>query len=463
MPAGHTVGERVRRTGAITATFFGAAVGLLGGVGPVWAENVEVVSTLPGGATAVAVEGSFAYVARGAAGVSVVNRSNPASPFVVASVLPGDGAAVYIRDVAVHDGVLWAVNWDDVENGATGKFTGVYAYDVSVPSAPVEISRIDWGSERFYHQAAMVYDVAVAEVAGVPYAFFVSEITNAVEVFNISDPSAPAYAASLERPLAMSGVCEDVAVQGDTAYVAWLQGGVTSFDLSDLAAIEANNALALDYGDLLYPSLLMQHKGAIGTARGLAPTPDGTKLAVTDEYGNGKLRLFDVSNPVLCIPLGTFDAGTAAGVFDVRIVGTRAYVAWGADGLRVIDVGNPLAPTQIARHDTANAKRSALAGPHVLLADGTAGLLTLGLKDQVAIVSATWSRKAKTLLVTATSTAATAIPPAVLTVTGHGTMTYSSTTGQYTLTRTGINTRPSAVTATSTWGGTASLPVTQIK
>lgn len=441
----------------------GAALCVAASVAPAWAENVEVVSTLPGGATAVAVEGSYAYVARGAAGWSVVDRTNPANPFVVTTVLPGDGAAVYIRDIAVHDGVVWVVNWDDVENGATGKFTGVYAYDVSVPAAPVEVSRIDWGTQRFYHQAAMVYDLAIAEVAGTPYAFFVSEITNAVEVFNISNPAAPSYAASLERAPLTLGVCEDVAVQGETAYVAWLQGGVSSFDLSDLAAIEANNALAMDYGDLLWPAELMQHKGSIGNARGIAVTPDGLRLAVTDDYGTGKLRLFDISGITSAIPLGTFDAGTGAGVYDVRISGTRAYVAWGSDGLRVIDIGNPLAPTQIARHDTANAKRSLLAGPYVLLADGTEGMLTLELKDQVVVVSATWSRKNKTLTVKATSTAATSIPPAVLTVAGHGTMTYSSTTGQYTLTRTGVNSRPSSVLVTSTWGGSASLPVTQIK
>lgn len=446
---------------ATTGRVAALALGLAVLVAPAAAENLEVVSTLPGGATSVAVDGSFAYVARGAAGLDIVNRSNPASPFVVSTILPGDGAAVYIRDCAFRDGKIYLANWDDVQNGATGLFTGVYVYDVSNPAAPAEVSRIDWGTERFYHQAAMVYDLTIADVAGTPYAFFVSEITNAVEVFNVSNAAAPSYAASLRRPVNVGGVCEDVTVRGNTAYVAWLQGGVTSYDLTDLPAIEANNAVAMDWGDLLYPALLMQHKGAIGNARGVAPSPDGLTLAVTDDAGTGKLRLFNLSNPLVATPVGTFDSGTAADPLDVRIEGTRAFASWGSDGLRVIDISNPASPTQIARYGTANAKRSALAGSRILLADGTQGLLTLQLKDQVTIVSATWSKGTKRLTVQARSTAAAAIPPALLTVVGRGAMTYNVSTGIYTFTQT-VNLKPASVVVNSSWGGSATATVIKV-
>ncbi len=458
----------VAKTSRFAALALGlAAFGLTGApayaVEPPPTYNVELLHTLAGGATAVAVDGSYAYVARGAAGLDVVNRSNPSVPVVVATILPGDGAAVYIRDCAVHAGMLYVANWGDVENGATGLFTGVYVYDVTTPSAPVEVSRIDWGTERFYHQAAMVYDLALTQVAGTPYALFVSEITNAVEVFDVSNPAAPAYAATLQRPAAMLGVCEDVAVAGTTAYVAWLGGGISSYDLSDLPAIAANNAVATDWGDLLYPDLLMTHKGAIGTARGVAPTADGLTLVVTDDYGVGKLRVFDLSNALVATPLGTYSSGTNASPLGVTVVGTRAFAAWGADGMRVIDFSTPTAPVQIARYDTANAKRCALAGASILLADGTQGTLTLGLKDQVVVTAATWSKKAKRLTVTATSTANGAVPPATLTVTGRGAMTYSSTTGLYTFTQDGVTTKPSSVTVTSTWGGSASATVAQVR
>jgi hypothetical protein len=447
---------------ATTTRVAALALGLALFAVPASAETLVVVSTLPGGATSVAVDGNYAYVARGAAGLDVVNRTNPANPVVVSTILPGDGAAVYIRDCAVRDGKVYLANWDDVANGLTGLFTGVYVYDVSNPAAPFEVSRIDWGTQRFYHQAAYVYDMTIADVAGTPYAFFVSEITNAVEIFNISNPALPSYAASLQRPTTMGGVSEDIHVRGNTAYVAWLQGGIASYDLTNLAAIEANNAIAMDWGDLQYPALLMQHKGAIGNARGLGTTADGLTLAVTDDAMNGKLRLFDVSNRFAPVVRGVFDAGTAADPLDVRIDGTRAYASWGSDGLRVIDVSNTASPVQIARYATPNAKRSALAGSQVLLADGTQGTLTLAFEDQVVIVTSTWSRRTKVLTVQATSTANNGIPPAVLTVAGRGVMTYSGTTGRYTFTQT-VQSKPTSVTVTSSWGGSATSGVTQIR
>lgn len=445
----------VAALGAIVAPFAFTAV-----LPPTY--NLEAVSTLAGGATSVVVDGDYAYVARGAAGLDVVDRTNPLSPSVVANLLPGDGAAVYIRDCAVHAGHLYVANWDDVENGLTGKFTGVYVYDVSTPSSPVEVSRIDWGSQPFYHQAAMVYDLAIAEVGATPYLFCVSEITSDVEIFDVSDPALPVWATSLMRPSTVGGIGEDVAVVGETAYVAWLQGGVTSHDLADLAAIAANNAVATTWGDVQYPALLMQHKGAMGDIRGLAVSDDQQLLAVTDDYGNGKLRLYDLSTPATPVALGTFDSGTTASPFDVRFSGSRVFASWGADGLRVFDVATPTTPREIARYDGANGRRTALAGTHALLADATDGTVTLGFRDQVAILSATWSKKYKRLTVKATSTAGAVIPPAVLTVVGRGTMTYSTTTEEFTFTQ-GVNTKPASVTVSSTWGGSATLTVTQVK
>lgn len=425
--------------------------------------NVVSVANVAGGAHAVAVDGAYAYVARGAAGFQVQDRSSPASPSVVATVLPGDGAAVHIRDVAVHAGHLYVANYDDVANGATGKFTGVYVYDVSTPSSPTEVARIDWGSQRLYHLAAMVYDLAVAEVAGTPYLFCVSDITSAVEVFDVSDPSLPVWTTSLPQPAGVGGYCEDVVVHGDRGFVAWLTGGVASFDLSDLASIQVTNDAALDWGDLVFPTQLFHHQGAIGTARGLAVSGDGATMAVTDAYGStGKLRLFDVATPTACSALGTYDAGTGADPFGVVLDGDYAWVAWGTDGLRVLDVSTPLTPTFVGRYDTTDARRVTLAGAYALLADPTDGVRTLTLRDDVVIVSATWSKKYKTLTVKATSTASQVSPAASLVVTGRGAMGYSSTTNQYTFTQ-WVNTKPTSVTVVSSWGDTATLPVTQVK
>jgi hypothetical protein len=52
------------------------------------------------------------------------------------------------------------------------------------------------------------------------------------------------------------------------------------------------------------------------------------------------------------IDLGSFD--TPGEAYGVAVVGTRAYVADGVFGLRVIDVANPSLPVEIGSFDTPN-------------------------------------------------------------------------------------------------------------
>jgi VCBS repeat-containing protein len=75
--------------------------------------------------------------------------------------------------------------------------------------------------------------------------------------------------------------------------------------------------------------------------------------------------------------------------------------------------------------------------------------------DTVTIVTATWTRKTKALLVEATSSAA---PSAKLTVVGFGEMTNVTGTNRYTYQKT-PSTKPASVTVMSTLGGSATKSV----
>ena len=89
-------------------------------------------------------------------------------------------------------------------------------------------------------------------------------------------------------------------------------------------------------------------------------------------------------------------------------------------------------------------------------APATVSLTVKPQTDSVTIVTATWTRKTKGLLVEATSSAA---PAAALTVQNYNApMTYLATTGRYVYTRT-TSTKPATVTVTSNLGGTATKAV----
>jgi hypothetical protein len=77
--------------------------------------------------------------------------------------------------------------------------------------------------------------------------------------------------------------------------------------------------------------------------------------------------------------------------------------------------------------------------------------------DTVTIVTASWTRRTKTLLVEATSSAQ---PNAALTVVGFGSMTYNTKTKRYRYTTVGAS-PPSSVTVESNLHGTATKAVTQ--
>jgi len=61
--------------------------------------------------------------------------------------------------------------------------------------------------------------------------------------------------------------------------------------------------------------------------------------------------------------------GSARGV---AVSGSRAYVADGEEGLRVIDIGNPSAPVEVGFVDTPGAEDVAVSGGYAYVAGGGA-------------------------------------------------------------------------------------------
>lgn len=126
--------------------------------------------TIPGFANDVDVNGDYAYVAAGDGGLQIVNISNPASPSIAGSVtLPSpafrvrllgrhafvtrEDAMVSIVDVAnpaapVVRSQVATSNGDSASATGTWLYTAgspMYAYDFTVPSAPVRRAQTSWG------------------------------------------------------------------------------------------------------------------------------------------------------------------------------------------------------------------------------------------------------------------------------------------------------------------------------
>jgi hypothetical protein len=213
---------------------------------------------IPGQANGVDVAGPVAYLAAGAAGLQVVDVSDPAAPHIIGSLdTPGNGNGVKARgDFAyLADGPsgLAVINVSDpkapvlagsvdtpgtatrvVLSGATAFVAdgdqGLQAIDISNPAQPKIIAALD--TPGFAHGLAVDDARKLAVVADGP---------SGIQVVDISDPKGKGLLllGSLDtRPGDDGGLA--VAIAGSFAYVAngtpsanGLTGGLLAVDLSD--------------------------------------------------------------------------------------------------------------------------------------------------------------------------------------------------------------------------------------
>lgn len=156
---------------------------------------------LPGNANDVKLLGNLAYVAAGASGVHIVDVTNPLAPALLGTLGTGANAL----DIAIRGTKLFVANGSNL-----------LLADVTNPSAPSQISRLSLNGTIQGVDVDTQRNLAVV-AAG----------TNGIYVIDISNPSAPLLLGSTS-----TGDARDVAIQGNFAFVADYQNSTTSVDLT---------------------------------------------------------------------------------------------------------------------------------------------------------------------------------------------------------------------------------------
>lgn len=268
------------------------------------------------------------------------------------------------RGLPVEDApVRWAVNSDGepggaVEIGADGGFVaseaGRYLVSAIAGSATgtrsivVEARRTRPVHLEHHGRIDLQDPLALAVGPGVAW---VSTGGGRLYTIDLRDPARPRLADSLM----VAGVSfPALAVSGDRRVGALVRQG------GDPAA---DGVLLIDLSNPLRPQVLSEIPGI----RGGGVAVDGGHLYLTDA-DQGALRVFDISNP-----LGPVEAGgwrypwpaesaesepgpSGAIAYGVLVHEGLAFVAFGRDGLVILDVGRgirggtPAAPTEVSRH-----------------------------------------------------------------------------------------------------------------
>ncbi|EPX58066.1 hypothetical protein D187_004355 [Cystobacter fuscus DSM 2262] len=285
--------------------------------------GVELVAEVPLPRGAVAsdlfVSGGYAYVTAHADGLFVFDVKNPSAPQKVAEVMP-------TKDV-------WRRAW---VKGQTlyiaSAAQGLLVYDVSNPALPKRLSALPetaveaWG---LYEDQERLYVMSPSPRAE-------------VLIFDLhQDPTKPLLMkryfveeSRLDRgELPVEGV-----VTGNRLYMGHWRYGFAVADVSNPNA----------------PVTLGRFQYDKATSRPVAAgLIEGQTIAFEASEGwDSRVRALNVTDPQHITQVGQFQTRPQSTVSAMTLVGTRLYVAYAQDGLRILDVSNPSTPRQQAYYNT---------------------------------------------------------------------------------------------------------------
>lgn len=275
----------------------------------------------------LSAEGSLVAVSRYRQGaVALIDASDPADPVLVTDIT-GIG---FNADVELQGDLLF-INHEGIG-------FGIDIYDVSVPAEPVLLRRL--GAADGGHQSlADCHNVWPQPDRDLLYC--ASTATFEVAILSIGEggagsPAAPVFLAALSTPgEAQTGV-HDMYALGDRLYVSYLDGGFAIYDIADPAE----------------PGLLAHHTYEGMFNHNVWPSADGAFLFTSDERLGGHLRVFDIRDLEAIEQVGEHTVENPnSSIHNVEVEGDTAYISWYTEGVRVLDVSDPSAPTEIAADD----------------------------------------------------------------------------------------------------------------
>jgi len=304
---------------------------------------------------------------------------------LLAGVAPGQDSlnVRLVGDYPCGSSRSYAVAVDSVRDLAfLGASTVVYVLDVSDPTSPVKLSRIET-SDR---------------VNGLCYLngrLYVADYGAGLRVISVTDPAHPVELGHYDS----LGSANGVTAIGDYAYVAYGSRGLSVISITDPAhPVEVGCCGMLDRalnvavsGDYVFVAVSGDtglrvisvvdpaHPTEVGHCYG----PGAADVAVSGDYAYvacGSLRVISVADPAHPVEVGS--CGAPGGARGVAVNGDYAYVACDTSGLRVISVADPSHPVEVGHCGTpGRAWDAAMLDGHAYVADLGSRLRVISVTD----------------------------------------------------------------------------------
>ena len=364
----------------------------------------------------VAVEDTFAYVASGDGGLTVLNIKNPEQPLWLGShqklgysiKLSSEGRRVAVLNDA---NIIYLI---DVNNPAEPTTISHFRsdekiFDIALSGNQLfaltskQIQLIDFSPETpQFSNEGLDFGQGV-NLGGERRVFidnniaYVADWFSGIHIYNLSRPRQPELLTSFPTP----GSPKGIVVRDGVAFIADDDHGLMIVDVSDLLNPKHISTLltkGLAYtprlvGDLLY---LASHRGGfqiIDVSNVNQPKlvsefdTDGKawSIEVHDDIAyvaddDSGLLIFDVGDPTKPVLVGQHVTGGAAEEVTVR--DNIAFVAFFDDGLQIIDVTDPRKPNLISHLSLpGNARGLDLVGNKLYVAGWLAGIHVVDIND----------------------------------------------------------------------------------
>ena len=253
---------------------------------------------IPGFANNVKVNGNYAYIAAGSAGLQIVDVTNRASPKIVSSLaLPSNANDLRVKINTVY----------------MATSAGLSIIDVSRPLAPKLLGSVSTPNTA--------WDVAVSGNLA-----YIAAGTAGLQIANVSNPASPSIVGSLSIS---GGVAKGVALAGNYAVIAASSAGVVIANIT-------NSASPQFLGSVATP----------GDARKVAVK--GSTAFIADYPVS--MQVVDFSNPSSPTIVATTTDSLGGKLQDVTVASVLgATLTFGADvfftnGVPIVDVTDPTNP-----------------------------------------------------------------------------------------------------------------------
>ena len=233
------------------------------------------------------------------------------------------------------------------------RLSGLVVFDVSQPAEPLLIGQYRvFDGEGSPENFTDIHNIFLSPNGDMLYAANTSfpldslsgrqtDLRPDLRVIDVSDPSSPEELARFAK-VGMEGNVHDINVirWGDrlVAFVNYWEAGLWILDVTDANAISVMSSTTWDG--------IISHSGwafALNDKLYYAHAEEGydKHLAVLD--------VTDLANPEI---VSRFKTRQGASIHNVEIVDGIAYVAYYLDGLRVVDLRDPMEPREIGHYDT---------------------------------------------------------------------------------------------------------------